>query len=109
MHTLNPPFLTPVAVIRQLEAGNIVGLDAPGWGDTVKGPCPDCGALVMHFKGQPHVRFYYGMAETRPHVCGQEPVLTGSDVKWLRLEAVNLELDALRIQAIEDRNREWLP
>lgn len=110
MSTLNPPLQTPYAVVRQLEAGNIVGLDAPGWSDTQKGPCPDCGAPVWSVKWAPHVRFYYGMAETRPHVCGQEPVLSGlDDVKWLRLEAVNRELDALRQQAIDDQQRRWLP
>jgi hypothetical protein len=109
MSTLNPPLQTPYGVARALEAGNVVGLDAPGWSDTRKGPCPDCGAQVMSITWAPHVRFYYGMAETRPHRCGEAPILTGDDVKWLKLEAVNRELDALRQQAIEDQNRRWLP
>ena len=91
---LNPTFLTKLNIIRLLEAGNPVSLDAPGWGDTARACCPDCGRLTMYFKGHPHVRFEYGMSTAQPHRCGQE-VLVDEHPKWLQLERVNRELDAL--------------
>ena len=94
MSLANPPCLTPHHVIRRLEAGQTVSLDEPGWMDTTRSSCPDCGRLTMNFKGSPHVRFEYGIGRAHPHVCGQE-VLADEHPKWLQLERVNAELDAL--------------
>jgi hypothetical protein len=106
---LNPPIQTPYAVVRLLEAGNTVPLDGPGWSDTQKGPCPDCGKLVMSIKWAPHVRFTYGMTLTHPHRCGEEPVPDQDHPRWLQLEAVNRELDQLAQQRIAEEQRQWLP
>ena len=105
----NPPALTPHHVIRRLEAGHKVSLDEPGWMDTQRSTCPDCGRLTMQFKGHQHVRFEYGIGQAHPHRCGQE-VTAEEHPKWLRLEAVNAELDSLnRRYELEHIQHVWGP
>lgn len=92
--------MTPHWVVRSLEAGRAVPLDAPGWTDTVRSQCPDCDRLVMTFKFNRQVLFTYGIDLARPHVCGQvDPPQDHPD--WLKLEAVNRELSDLA------RHHEW--
>jgi len=109
MPSLNPPTYTPSGVIRALQAGRSVPLDAPGWADTQKGPCPDCGVPVMSFKHQPDVRYVYGLATAHPHHCGRPPAEDVDHPHWLHLEAVNKELDELRRARIEESHQRWLP
>ena len=107
---INPPALTPIRIIRQLEAGNAVDLEAPGWMDTTRRACPDCGRLVMTFKSEDHahVRFEYGLSSAVPHRCGQA-VLDQDHPRWLKLEAVNRELEQLARQRVAEEQRRSLP
>lgn len=97
MPSLNPPFLTPLHVIRALQAGSRVPLEAPGWGDTVKALCPDCGRSVMSFKSSDHagIRFEYGIATAQPHRCGV-PLDQEDHPHWLQLQAAQAELHQLQ-------------
>jgi hypothetical protein len=97
MPSLNPTSLTPLHVIRSLEAGQRVSLEAPGWRDTCRVTCPECGKLVMTFKSQDHkhVRFEYGINTAHPHRCGTQPPLEDHP-HWLQLQAAQAELHQLQ-------------
>jgi hypothetical protein len=97
MPTLNPSFLTPLHVIRALQAGSRVPLEAPGWGDTERKTCPDCGKSVMGFKSGDHAGtlFVYGMATAQPHRCGK-PLDAEDHPHWLQLQAAQAELNQLQ-------------
>ena len=105
---MNPPFLTPLWAIRRLEASQSVPLDAPGWGDTRRINCPECHQPVMTVRSRDHILFEYGVGHAHPHRCGQ-PVPWEDHPHWLRLEAINKELDELRQARLEERQAGWLP
>jgi hypothetical protein len=98
---MNPPEITPQNVIDRLAAGRPVTLEEPGWGDTGRGPCPTCGKPVQYFKRRPETRFYYGTALAFPHVCRQPLQAPTDSPKWLRLQQLQAELNAL------ERSRDW--
>lgn len=101
MSTLNPPMLTPARVILRLKAGHTVGLDEPGWQDTFKTFCPDCGRPVMSFRAQPELLYEYGIAYAHTHKCG-ELVRPEDHPKWLKLQQTQKDLDELRQQQEKD-------
>lgn len=69
--SLNPPEITPAWVIAALRMGKAVTLEAPGWADTDRGPCPHCQKPVQHFRRAPELLFEYGFAFAHPHKCNR--------------------------------------
>jgi hypothetical protein len=102
MSTMNPPKLTPGLVLLRLKAGQTVGLDEPGWGDTTPATCPDCRRKVMTFRAMPTLLYEYGVAYAHAHKCGELARLEDHP-KWLQLKAAHKALDELAQQ----REEEW--
>jgi hypothetical protein len=71
MPQLDPPAITPDLVISSLGTGRPVALDAPGWSDTARRLCPECGCGVMFFRRSPAIQFEYGREMAVPHRCGR--------------------------------------
>jgi len=101
---MNPPEFTPARVILRLKSGHSVGLDEPGWGDTYRTFCPDCQRAVMTFRVQPTLLYEYGVAYAHPHRCG-EVIPLEEHPKWLKLQALEREIDQLRQQNDNDLTR----
>lgn len=100
MPDLMPHRVTHDTVIRALERGHSVDLDAPGWEDTRQSMCPDCNRMTWIFTGhRSPVRFEYGLEAARKHVCAGQP-WESRDWKVRRIEQLHRELDAIRASLV---------
>ena len=84
IHFDSSPPITHDNVIRALERGRAVSMDAIGWQDTTTHVCPDCSRPVKGFGARSPVRFEWGLELAHPHRCGKVVPFEARDAKAAR-------------------------